>query len=194
VKVTIPFAVAPRPDTGLNNSRLGLWLFLASEAMLFGGLISAYVFLRTGAPAWAQEQEKPELSLALINTVLLLVSSVTIVLSVKSLQEGKFAQARRFLGSTVLLGAAFIAVKWFSYSIQLSNGFYPSSSTFLGIYFALTGLHLVHLLGGILLTILLLATSRNIWESAISRVSGAALYWNFVDLVWIVIFLLFYVV
>src|SRR5882724_3413742 len=99
----IPYTVETRPDTGLTNGKLGIWLFLASEVMLFGALFSTYIILRVGAPEWPRH----ELNVALgaINTVILICSSVTMVMAWASLKMNNFGRHRMFLGATFLLSA-----------------------------------------------------------------------------------------
>ncbi|RPH37896.1 heme-copper oxidase subunit III [bacterium] len=181
----------------MNNARLGLWLFLASEAMLFGGLISAYVFLRTGSASGEFGSRLSEIPLAGFNTLVLLASSAAITFSVWSLRDKSFARHRLLLGATILLGTLFLGVKWLDYSHKLSHGLYPASSTYLAIYFTLTGVHALHVIGGIAVNSYLWITARRLWkkepERLLSRLAAAALYWNFVDAVWLVLFLLLYV-
>ncbi len=193
----IPYGVTVRSDTGMNNARLGLWLFLASEAMLFGGLISAYAFLRAGAPPGEFGQDLSEVPLAGFNTLVLLASGLVVTLSVWSLRDKAFRRHRILLFVTVLLGLLFIVVKWVDYSHKFSHGQYPSTSTFLAIFFTLTGVHALHVIGGIFVNGYLWLMGRRFWEKQpdrlLSRVSVAAMYWNFVDGVWIVLFLLLYI-
>jgi cytochrome c oxidase subunit 3 len=166
----IPYAVNVRLDTGMNNARLGLWLFLASETMLFGGLISSYVFLRMGSAGEQFVHGLSEIPLAGANTLVILVSSAAITLSVWSLREQAFEKHRILLGLAVFLGLLFIGIKWLDYSEKISRG--------MNVYLLLTGRKLF-----------LKDPNR-----LLSRVSGAALYWNFVDAVWIVLFILLYIV
>jgi cytochrome c oxidase subunit III len=192
----IPYDITVRRDTGMNNVRLGLWLFLASEVMLFGGLISAYAFLRAGAPAGEFGQSLSEVPLAGFNTLLLLASSVTITLSVLAARSHATAHHRLFLGISILLGAAFLLVKYVDYSQKWSHGLYPSTSTYLAIFFTLTGVHALHVIGGLVVNSYLWLSARRLWQTdpdrLLSRVSAAAVYWNFVDAVWLVLFLLLY--
>ena len=193
----IPYAVTARPDTGMNNARLGLWLFLASEAMLFGGLISAYVFLRTGSASSEFGQRLSDIPLAGFNTLVLVASSLFITISLWSLRAQLFGQYRLLMAASILLGALFIGIKWVDYSHKFSEGLYPASSTFLAIFFTMTGVHALHVIGGIILNGYFWLTSPKLREREpdrlLSRVSAASLYWNFIDAVWIVLFFLLYV-
>jgi heme/copper-type cytochrome/quinol oxidase subunit 3 len=188
----IPYAVKPRPDTGLYNGKLGMWLFLASEIMLFGGMFSAYVFLRTGSTDWPRGADVLSVPLATINTAILITSSMTMVMSWLSLKLNDFTKFRRNLGFTIALGAAFLAIKAFEYADKFSHEHYPSSSVFYAIYFALTGLHVLHLFAGILVCAWHFIFGNRFWEKApeqfTNRIEVTGLYWHFVDLVWLVLF------
>ena len=143
----IPYTVEARPDTGLYNAKLGIWLFLASEVMLFGALFSTYIFLRVGAPEWPHGWLN--VSLGTANTFVLIGSSVTMVMAWASLKLGDWGKHRLYLTLTVLLSAAFLVNKYFEYAAHWAHGELPDKSTFLAIYFTLTGLHGIHILGGI---------------------------------------------
>lgn len=107
----IPYTVAPRPDTGVYNAKLGIWLFLASEVMLFGGLFSAYLFLRLGAPDGYWPHGLLDVPVGTLNTAILIASSITVVLSWASLKMRQYARYRMFLGATILLGLIFLTIK-----------------------------------------------------------------------------------
>lgn len=188
----IPYTVQPRPDTGLYNGKLGMWLFLASEVMLFGSLFSAYVMLRVGASSWPYGPDVLNVPLATVNTIALIVSSMTIVMAWAALKEEDFPKFRRYMGLTVALGVLFLVLKSFEYWDKLSHEHYPSTSTFYAIYFTLTGLHVLHLLGGILVLLYHMGPGAKLWrkESArfANRIEVTGLYWHFVDLVWLVLF------
>jgi heme/copper-type cytochrome/quinol oxidase subunit 3 len=194
--VDIPYTVTARPDTGLWNAKLGTWLFLASEVMLFGALFSTYVLLRTGAAEWPHGYTILSVPIATVNTIVLIGSSVTMVLAWASLKMNDFAQFRLYLGLTVLAGLIFLIVKGFEYSEHLSAGEGPSHSTFLAIYFTLTGLHGLHVIGGMVVNSYLLLPGSAMWrterERFTNRIEVAGLYWHFVDLVWIFLFPVLY--
>ncbi|HEY5615258.1 MAG TPA: cytochrome c oxidase subunit 3, partial [Bacteroidota bacterium] len=105
----------PHPVTGVTNSKLGVWCFLASEVMLFGGLFSAYVLLRTGVADWPRGHELLNVPLATLNTMILIASSVTMVMAWASLEMKNLSRYRLFMGLTILLGIAFLVVKGFEY-------------------------------------------------------------------------------
>jgi cytochrome c oxidase subunit 3 len=192
----IPYAVEARPDTGLFNAKLGIWLFLASEVMLFGALFSSYVLLRVGAPVWPRGATVLSVPLGTLNTIVLITSSVTMVMSWASLKVKNVGEYRRYLGSTILLALVFLGVKSVEYGQHFRAGEFPSSSTFLAIYFTLTGLHALHVIGGIVVNSYLWGPGSRLWEREperlTNRVEIAGLYWHFVDLVWIFLFPVLY--
>jgi cytochrome c oxidase subunit III len=192
--VNIPYTVEIRPDTGLANGKLGIWLFLASEVMLFGALFSTYIILRNGAAAWPHG----ELSVLLgaINTVILISSSVTMVMAWATLKLNDWAKHRLYLIATFLLAALFLVNKYFEYADHLTKGEGPWHSTFLAIYFTLTGLHGLHILGGMIVMAYFIGPGAKLWkknpDQFANRVEYTGLYWHFVDLVWIFLFPVLY--
>ena len=195
----IPYTIEERPDTGLNNSKLGIWIFLASEIMLFGGLFSAYVFLRMAAPVgdFAYWGSKLSIPMATFNTIVLITSSVTVIMSWASLKMKDFEKYKMYMGLTLLCAFIFLVVKYFEYTGKFHHGIYPSSSTFMGIYFTLTGLHGLHIIGGmIVMGYFWLPFGNKMWQSNpeqfTNRIEVAGLYWHFVDLVWIFLFPILY--
>jgi len=192
----IPYTTETRPDTGLHNSKLGVWLFLASEVMLFGALFSSYVLLRTGAPVWPHGREFLSIPLATLNTIILIGSSVTMVMSWASLKMNDFKKYRLYMGLTILAGLGFMVVKAIEYGTKLSHHLYPSHNTFLAIYFTLTGLHGLHVLGGMVVNGYFWGPGAKMWKTDpdrfANRIEVAGLYWHFVDLVWIFLFPVLY--
>src|SRR5262245_8955621 len=188
--MNIPYTVEERPDTWLANGKLGIWLFLASEVMLFGALFSSYIILRNGAVEWP----KGSLSVPLgaVNTIILISSSVTMVMAWASLKLHDFSKHRLYLIATFLLAAFFLVNKYFEYSEHLTHGEGPWHSTFLAIYFTLTGLHGLHIVGGMVVMAYLLGPGAKLWqrrpEQFTNRIEYTGLYWHFVDLVWIFLF------
>ncbi len=186
----------PHPVTGVTNSKLGVWCFLASEVMLFGGLFSAYMVLRTGVSDWPRGSSILNVPLATLNTMILITSSVTMVMSWASLAMKDIKKYRIFLALTVLLGIAFLVVKSFEYGHKFEHHHFPSTNNFYAIYFTLTGLHGIHVLGGILINLYFLFPGSKLWETSpeqlTGRIEAAGLYWHFVDLVWIFLFPVLY--
>ncbi len=192
--MNIPYTVDERPDTGLTNGKLGIWLFLASEVMLFGALFSTYIILRMGAPEWPHGELN--VKLGAINTVILISSSVTMVMAWASLKMNDFGRHRLFLLATLVLSAVFLVNKYFEYADHFARGEGPAHSTFLAIYFTLTGLHGLHILGGMIVMAYFLGPGAGLWkknpEQFANRIEVTGLYWHFVDLVWIFLFPVLY--
>ena len=197
----IPYTVAARPDTGVYNAKLGVWLFLASEVMLFGGLFSAYIFLRIGAPEWpgamagevyTRAHDVLNVPLATLNTMILIGSSVTMVMAWASLMMKRFDRYKLYMGITILCGLLFLVVKAFEYESKFSSGLVPSESTFLAVYFTMTGLHALHVIGGLVVNGYFWGPGAKMWKTNpqqfTNRIEVAGLYWHFVDLVWIFLF------
>jgi cytochrome c oxidase subunit III len=190
----IPYTVEARPDTGVYNAKLGIWLFLASEVMLFGALFSSYVLLRTGAApgTWHHGREFLNVWLATLNTMILIGSSVTMVMSWASLKLNDFKKYRLYMGLTILAGFGFMIVKAFEYGHKFEVGWFPKTNTFLAVYFTLTGLHGLHVLGGMIVNGYFWGPGAKLWrtqpERFANRIEAAGLYWHFVDLVWIFLF------
>ncbi len=192
----IPYTATARPDTGLFNAKLGIWLFLASEVMLFGALFSSYVLLRVGADSWPHGYQLLNIPLATVNTIVLISSSVTMVMSWASLMMKDFGKYRRYMGGTILLALAFLVIKYFEYTHEFHEGLFPGTNTFLAIYFTMTGLHALHIIGGIVVNTFLWGPGSKMWKTDpvrfTNRVEVAGLYWHFVDLVWIFLFPVLY--
>lgn len=190
--IEIPYNVDERPDTGLYNAKLGIWLFLASEVMLFGALFSTYVLLRTGAEKWEHGADILNVPLATLNTVILIASSVTMVMAWASLKLKNLGRFKLFMGLTLLCSLGFLVVKSIEYGAKFEHGLLPEKSTFMAIYFTMTGLHGLHVIGGIIVNFYLWMPGSKMWltepQRFTNRVEVAGLYWHFVDLVWIFLF------
>ncbi|HSH37729.1 MAG TPA: cytochrome c oxidase subunit 3 [Chthoniobacterales bacterium] len=287
----IPYTTTSRPDTGLWNAKIGIWLFLASEVMLFGGLFSAYIFLRLDAPPGHWPRGLLNVPVGTMNTAILIASSVTVVLAWAALKMRQFSRYKLYMGITILCGVIFLAVKLANewpdkfhhfgayikpdklekyepylgnkyakdkgldqrveitghleneealhdpnvkeYHVKLdavnadptnpegdrphfwplpksdkvahiakedvshADMFVPKHNTFFATYFTITGLHGLHVLGGVLIFLYFwLPIGANLYkrnpEHLANRVEVAGLFWHFVDLVWIFVFPLFY--
>ena len=188
----IPYNEKLRPDTGLYNAKLGIWLFLASEVMLFGGLFSAYILLRAGTPFFMSNQSALNVPLATLNTAVLITSSVTMVMAWVSLKLNDLKKYKMYMMITLLCSVIFLIVKYFEYSAKFNHHLYPSTDNFLGIYFTMTGLHGLHIIGGMAVMLYLIGPGIKMWdtnkERFTNRTEVIGLYWHFVDLVWIFLF------
>jgi heme/copper-type cytochrome/quinol oxidase subunit 3 len=192
----IPYTTEARPDTGLTNPKLGIWLFLASEVMLFGSLFASYVLLRVGAESWPDQSAVLSVPLASLNTVILISSSVTMVMAWVAAKAGSIGRYRLYMGLTLLGGALFVIVKVFEYSDKFSHGLLPSTNNFLGLYFTMTGLHALHVIAGMVVNAFFWGPGVRMWHTDrarfVNRIEIAGIYWHFVDLVWIFLFPVLY--
>ena len=190
-------------------STLGMWIFIIQEVMFFGGLLAAYMLYRIWYPtAWSEGSAELNIQLGGLNTVVLILSSLTMALAVRSAQTGKQKATCNWLIVTMLLGLTFLVVKGFEYehkwalhhvpglNFQLEEGQVPQIAIFLSLYFALTGLHALHMvIGFVLLSVILwMAWRKRFTPEWYTPVEMAGLYWHFVDIVWIFLFPLLYLV
>ncbi len=263
----IPYTVQNRPDTGVYNAKIGVWLFLASEVMLFGGLFSAYVLLRVGADPGLWPHGWLNVTLGTVNTVILALSAITTLLAWVACKVREFGKFKFFHACTIVLALTFLSIKmyeyhdkWIHYEVALANGkfadghlvgkspdfdlakktgsitlhghvvedrkelmdlrrpearaavpeemtipsadiqkmenYAPRHNTFTAIYFTLTGLHALHILGGTLVIFYLWGPGSKMWftdpERFTNRIEVSGLFWHFVDLVWIFLFPVLY--
>jgi cytochrome c oxidase subunit III len=198
-ELEIPYTVYPRPDTGLYNGKLGIWLFLASEVMLFGALFSTLILLRTGAPSWPRGFDQSEaggqlnVPLATLNTFILIASSVTVIMAWSQLRLGDLRKGKRYIGLTLLCALGFLVIKGIEYGTKFHHHHFPKTNNFYATYFVMTGLHGLHVLGGVAVFLYFLTPKGlKMWEKNqqqyTNRVEVTGLYWHFVDLVWIFLF------
>jgi len=185
----IPYTTERRADTGVSNVTLGIWLFLASEVMLFGALFSSYALLRVAATDWPSGREVLDLWAGARNTVILL-GSTALIWRVRLRPVGAARPA-------LLLGIAgsllFLASKGWEWQHEMASGLLPATSTFLATYYTLTGLHAAHVAGGLVANAWVFAGVGRVSDAMTAgRLHAITLYWLFVDLVWLVIFWLMY--
>ncbi len=199
----LPYTVEPHPVTGVYSGKLGTWLFLASEVMLFGGLFSAYVLLKVGAPAegpaaWpAHGATELSWKIGAFNTLVLIVSSVTMVMAWAALKGGDLGKGRMYLAVTIALALLFIVIKLLlEYIPKYQHGLTPDHNNFYALYFTMTGLHALHIIGGVVVIGYFLLFGHKLWftnpEYYTNRIECTGLYWHFVDLVWIFLFPVMY--
>lgn len=254
----IPYTVEPRPDTGLYNAKVGIWLFLASEVMLFGALFSSYILLRVGAPEGFWPQGWLNVPVGTVNTLVLITSSITTVMAWAALKMNQFGRFKFFHACTLCLALTFVCIKSYEYhdkfthyEVTLADGrivdghlvesrpdhvvlsgrevadrkllfnlhvqkgahkhheirlersqikkmesYGPWHNTYLAIYFTLTGLHALHVIGGAVVIGFLWGPGSRMWrtdpERFTNRVEISGLFWHFVDLVWIFLFPVLY--
>lgn len=178
------------PPTGIQTGKLGMWVFLVSEIMLFTGLIGSYIVLRLGAISWPNPLETLNVWLLATNTVILISSSLTMALSLDAAKQDKQEALRRYLLWTALLGSTFLAIKFLDYLHLWRGGFTIASSLFGSCYYLLTGFHALHVLSGVILLLyLFVAASRGMFSATnFGRVEYSGLYWHFIDIVWVILF------
>lgn len=178
-------------------ARLGIWAFLATELLLFGGLFTAYAQFRvTHADLFHQEHLKLNRLLGALNTVVLLTSSLTIAIGIAAIKKGLQRLLKLCLSLTLLLACGFLFIKYLEWSEDFHHGLYPKTNLFFGLYFMMTGLHGLHVIGGMAVMIwLLVRAQRGAFSAQYSTpVEITGLYWHFVDVVWIYLFPLLYLV
>jgi cytochrome c oxidase subunit 3/cytochrome o ubiquinol oxidase subunit 3 len=180
---------------GLNHNKLGMWLFLASEIMFFGGLMAAFLHFKINTPSPA-EAALLDVALIGINTFILLTSSFTVVLGLAAIQRGDSRGLIRYIALTILLGSIFLAGQAYEFSVLYSKGMTLQSSVYGSSFFTLTGFHGLHVLVGIVwaVFVLLNAMRSKYAENKYDGVEVFGLYWHFVDIVWIVLFTIIYLV
>jgi cytochrome c oxidase subunit 3 len=280
----IPYTAKPRPDTGLYNAKVGIWLFLASEVMLFGALFSSYILLRVGAAPGNWPHGLLNVLLGTINTLVLITSSITVVMAWVSLKLHQWGRFKIYQAITLLCALSFLGIKSFEYrdkfhhyqiikkdnsyvdghihgatyldkngkdreenkyrgltftednteyslkevtlngmetkelseineshpgehhehknisvpaaDIKHIENYGPWHSTYMAIYFTLTGLHALHVIGGALVIFVLWARGGKMWKTDpdrfTNRIEVSGLFWHFVDLVWIFLFPVLY--
>jgi cytochrome c oxidase subunit III len=206
-----PFLQHHFEDLGQQHeaSTLGMWFFLATEILFFGGILLAYTIYRVLYPhAWALGAEHQNVVMGTINTIVLLGSSLTMALSVKFAQSGRRMPTVWMLLATLFLGTLFLGIKGFEYAEHIHEGFFPGAmfhyagpdvpqvQLFMIFYFALTGLHALHMVigAGLLVWILWRAWRGQFGPEYYGPVEVMGLYWHFVDLVWIFLFPLLYLI
>ena len=180
-----------RSAAGLPTGRLAVWWVIASEVVIFGGLLSSYVMHRLAHDAWAAQAAHTNMWIGAFNTWVLLTSSLCAVLGHKAAESGDGPKAARFLYFTMLGGATFIVVKSFEWTHEISHGFTITSSTFWSFYYTAAGLHALHVIAGVVIMAFVAAEARRNLE--LHRVELIGIYWHFVDIVWIFLFPLLYI-
>ena len=185
-----------KTSTGISHNKLGMWVFLGSECLLFGALISTYLLYRgrfADGPAPGDIFDIPFTS---VSSFVLLMSSLTMVLALSALQRGDERNNRLWLLTTALLGAVFVGGQVYEFTTFLREGLGYKTSPFSSAFFTLTGFHGVHVsLGVIFLMSLYVSSVRgNLHKERAETVELIGLYWHFVDIVWIFIFTVIYLV
>jgi cytochrome c oxidase subunit 3 len=193
-----------RDDVG---AKMGMWLFLFTELLLFGGMFLVYAVYRFQYPEQFHfAGMELNTTIGTINTVILLTSSLTVALSITALQKGNKALSTIMLSITIVFALFFMVNKYFEWSAKIGHGIFPGSDEmlnkqngeilFFGLYYVMTGLHGLHVLIGIvLLTVILIYIIQDkITSTDLVKLENSGLYWHLVDLIWIFLFPLFYLI
>lgn len=184
---------------GIPIWRLGIWWFLGSEVAVFGGLIATFLLYRLRHPEWVSEMAHTISWVGATNTIILLTSSLTMILAHHyaiataghAFDPQKFIRkGATFLGITNLLGLCFLGFKAYEYTHEIGAGLVPARSLFWGFYFLMTGLHGLHVIGGLVANTVVYSNLRR--GLHVRRIESAGIYWHFVDVVWIFLFPLLY--
>lgn len=190
-----------------TGAKYGMWFFLFTEILFFGGMFILYsVFRAKYAQDFHAAAAEENLLLGSINTAVLLTSSLSIALSISALKKGDCGLSMRLQTATILMGLAFLVIKYFEWTAKISKGIYPDSPEllkmsggqilFFGLYYVMTGLHGLHVLIGVVVISFMVYFTRtgDITSENFSKLENTGLYWHFVDIVWIYLFPLFYLI
>jgi heme/copper-type cytochrome/quinol oxidase subunit 3 len=195
--IDVDYPEHERTSTGLPHIKLGMWLFLASECLLFGALISTYVLFRGSSTEGPFPDEVFDIPYTSISAFVLLASSLTMVLALAAKQRADEGGARLWLLTTALLGTVFVGGQVYEFTSFVREGLTLSSNIFGSTFYVLTGFHGVHVTVGILMLLSLVAMSfagKLPGERGEMSIEMVGLYWHFVDIVWIVIFTVVYLI
>ncbi len=180
-----------RSAAGMPTGKLAVWWVVASEIVIFGGLLASYVMHRLAHDDWSEQAAHTNTWLGAFNTLVLLTSSLSAVLAHKAATEGNGPKAAKLLWCTILGAATFVAVKAFEWTTEIQAGYTITSSTFWSFYYTAAGLHAAHVIaGGIIMAIVAVDAAK---YKELHRVELIGIYWHFVDLVWIFLFPLLYI-
>lgn len=188
--MTKPIATT-RSASGIPTGRLAIWWVLASEVVIFGGLIAAYLMHRLGHPEWADAAAHTNTWIGAFNTVVLLTSSFTAVLAHQAAERGDGKKAARLLLYTVGGALTFLVVKGLEWASEISHGYTITANGFWSFYYTAAGLHAAHVIAGAIIMLFIARDAAKNQE--LQRVELIGIYWHFVDVVWIFLFPLLYI-
>ena len=192
---TVGVEPAESPLTPESWGKLGMWLFLAGDAMSFGGLIAGYAALRFADPNWPVPSMILGVPFTAVMTFLLICSSVTMVKALEAIKRGDHAGLRKFLALTILGGACFLGMQAREWTHLIGHVMTLTSKGLFGAtFFVLTGFHGCHVTGGVIYLSSVLANAGSFSKDNHNAVEIVGLYWHFVDLVWILIFTFVYLI
>ena len=180
-----------RSATGIPTGRLAVWWVLASEVVIFGGLLGAYLMHRIGHPEWADAASHTQTWIGAVNTWVLLTSSFTAVLGHQAAEKGDGKTAAKYLLLTIGGALTFILIKTYEWTTEILAGYTITANTFWSFYYTAAGLHALHVIAGaIIMGVVAFDAYRG---RELHRVELIGIYWHFVDVVWIFLFPLLYI-
>jgi heme/copper-type cytochrome/quinol oxidase subunit 3 len=188
---------AAHSGTGISNTKLAIWLFLSSDFLFFGAFISAFLLYADRTPAGAKQlTDELNIPFTSVTSFILLMSSLTMVLALAAIQRGDHRRVRIWILATAVFGAVFIGGQVFEFTEFVRNGYALQTSTQSSAFFVLTGLHGAHVTIGIiwLLSLWGLSAQGRLKTADAPKVELAGLYWHFVDVIWILIFTVIYLI
>jgi len=182
--------------TGISNEKLAMWVFLASDCLLFGGLISTYLLLRHRSVEGLGPADVFDIPFTSVSSFVLLMSSLTMALAVAAIARGDLHRNRVWLGTTAFLGAVFIGGQVYEFTSFYREGLGYTTNVFSSAFYTLTGFHGFHVSVGIvmLMVLLIMSLRGNLGPEKAEAVEIVGLYWHFVDIVWIIIFTIVYLI
>jgi cytochrome c oxidase subunit 3 len=199
--------IAPSEHHDYLGSKMGMWIFIFTELFLFGGLFLVYAVFRSQYTAdFHKAAEETNTFIGTLNTIVLLISSMTVAMSITAIQNNQKGRAIRLLLMTLLLAAVFMVNKYFEWGHKFDLKLYPGSPVlanlpkgellFFGLYFMMTGLHALHVLVGMILLVLTIVRIQNgrVHATNYSLIENSGLYWHLVDLIWIFLFPMMYLI
>ncbi|MEQ9398698.1 MAG: cytochrome c oxidase subunit 3 [Longimicrobiales bacterium] len=180
-----------RSATGVPTGRLAIWWVLASEVVIFGGLLAAYLMFRLGHPEWANAAAVTNTAIGATNTFVLLTSSFTAVLAHQAAERGNGKLAAKFLMATMGGALIFLGIKSYEWWYEISHGYTITANGFWSFYYTAAGIHAAHVIAGAIIMGFIAAAA---WKGReLQRVELIGIYWHFVDVVWIFLFPLLYI-
>jgi len=188
--------VSHQTSTGISNEKLAMWLFLGSDCLLFGSLISTYLLLRHRSVTGPGPEDVFDIPFTSVSSFVLLFSSLTMAMAVGAIHRGEERRCRTFLVTTAMLGALFIAGQVYEFTSFVKEGLGYTTNIFGSAFYTLTGFHGVHVSVGIvfLLGLVIMSLRGNLGPERAETVEIFGLYWHFVDIVWILIFTVVYLI
>ena len=183
-------------STGISNTKLGMWVFLGSDCLLFGALISTYLLLRHRSVQGLGPNDVFDIPFTSVSSFVLLMSSLTMALAVAAIARGDVRRNRIWLVTTAMLGATFIGGQVYEFTTFYREGLGYTTNIFGSAFYTLTGFHGVHVSVGIimLLSLFVMSVRGNLGPERAEAVEIVGLYWHFVDIVWILIFTVVYLI